>query len=50
MMVLDEFFNPDYFELLIQLLPVSFLLGCLLTFAAWGVGMGFLLFARILRS
>lgn len=49
-MVLDDLFLADYFEFLIQLFPVSFVLGCFLTFCAWGAGMGFLLFARILRG
>ena len=49
-MVLDDLFNPDYFELLIQLFPVSFCLGCLLAFSAWCLGMGFAVFARIVRG
>lgn len=50
MELLNVFFNSDYFSYLLQLFPVSFLLGGLLVFCSWALAMGFVLFARIVRS
>ena len=47
---LDVVFNSDYLGNLLQLFPVSFLLGGFLVFSAWALGMGFAVFARVVRG